>query len=225
MLVGAISCASALEATNPDPVDQSIQHFLAQDDTVPAYRATRRLEAVNGDKRAWLDAVTEYSPQTGFNYDITDEGGTGLLRSKVLHAVLDGEREAIAKGEAARSSLANANYAFQPDGMDADGLASVRLMPRRKERALVSGHMLLHAGDGCLVRLEGHLAKSPSFWVKDVEIVRTYERVGGAVMPVALESHAQVRLVGEVSLRMTYAYTQVDGHATRNSGGAQALTP
>jgi hypothetical protein len=212
MLFGAISCAAVLHATGPDAADQCIQHFLAQDDTMPPYRATRRLEAVNGDKSAWLEAVTDYSPRAGFHYEITGEGGTGILRSKVMRAVLDGEREAIAKGEAARSSLADANYAFQPDGIGDDGLASVLLTPKRKERALVAGHMFLQPDDGHLVRIEGQLAKSPSFWVKNVEIIRTYEWIDGVSMPVALQSHAQVKLMGTVSLRMTYSYSQINGH-------------
>jgi hypothetical protein len=62
-----------------------------------------------------------------------------------------------------------------------------------------------------LVRLEGRLARSPSFWVKDVDIVRTYERVAGIIVPVALESKAQVRFLGEASLRMTYVYSEIEG--------------
>ena len=43
--------------------------------------------------------------------------------------------------------------------------------PRRKERILVSGSMSLQPSDGGLVRLQGRLAKSPSFWIKNVDIV------------------------------------------------------
>jgi hypothetical protein len=41
-----------------------------------------------------------------------------------------------------------------------------------EDRFLVSGMMVLNADDGALVRLQGRLAKSPSFWVKNVHIVR-----------------------------------------------------
>ena len=72
-------------------------------------------------------------------------------------------------------------------------------------------NVFLGPTDGALVRLEGRLARSPSFWVKDVDIVRTYERVGGIIVPVALESKAQVRFLGEASLRMTYVYSEIEG--------------
>ena len=64
----------------------------------------------------------------------------------------------------------------------------------------------------CLqVRLQGRLAKSPSFWVKTVDIVRTYKRIDGAVVPVALHTKAEVRFLGEATLRMTYVYSEIDG--------------
>jgi hypothetical protein len=78
----------------------------------------------------------------------------------------------------------------------------------------VDGTMFLQPSDGNLVRLEGRLAKSPSFWVKNVDIVRKYERIAGVVMPVALESKAQVRMLGEAAtLRMTYTYSEIDGRS------------
>lgn len=201
-----------LLATIPDPADHSMRQFLQQEDTQHAYRAIRRLEAENGGRRGWLEAVTEYSAESGFSYQVTAEGGSSLVRSKVLRAVLDGEREVIAQGEAARASLALANYAFQPNGVDNDGLANVLLSPKRKERALVSGTMFLQPDDGDLVRVQGRLAKSPSFWVRNVEIVRMYKRIDGVVMAVALESTAHVRVLGPASLRMTYEYSEIDGH-------------
>ena len=207
----AMVFASSARATVPDAADHSIQQFLAQDDTQRPYRAFRRLEAENGSRKGWIEAITEYSPETGFRYEITAEGGSGYIRSKVLKGVLDGERDVIAQGETARSSLAPSNYTFHANGIDEDGLANVLLSPRRKERVLVSGMMALNASDGALVRLQGRLAKSPSFWIKNVDIVRTYERVEGNVVPVALESKAQVRFLGEATLRMSYIYSEIDG--------------
>lgn len=210
-----------LQANAPDAADESIRQFLAQDDTQPPYRATRRLEAVNGSRSGWLEAITEYAPQSGFRYEITAEGGSGYIRSKVLRALLEGERDVITQRETARSSLARANYVFQGDGIDAEGLANVLLSPRRRERVLIAGRMFLEPSDGRLVRLQGQLAKSPSFWVKDVEIVRSYEQIDGAVMPVALQSNAQVRFLGLATLRMTYTYSHIDGRPVQ-AGSPQA---
>ena len=199
-----------LSATAHDPADDSIRQFLAQDVAQPPYRAVRRLEAENGGRKGWLEARTEYAEETGFRYDVTTEGGSSLIRSKVLRAVLDGEREVIVRGEGARSALARANYTFQANGVDAEGLVNILLSPRRKERVLISGTIFLQP-DGGLVRLEGRLAKNPSFWVTRVDIVRSYDRINGVIVPVTLEATAQLRMLGPATLRMTYAYSEING--------------
>jgi len=213
LIVVAAGLGSHIDATSADPADHSIRQFLAQDDTQPPYRATRRIEAENGTRSGWLEAVTEYSPENGFTYEVTREGGSDSIRSKVLRAVLEGEQETIARGETERSSLCRANYAFQSGGIDESGLANIILSPRRKERMLVAGTMFLQPGDGRLVRLQGQLAKSPSFWIKNVDIVRSYDRIAGVVVPIALEATAQMRFLGSATLRMTYVYSEIDGHA------------
>jgi hypothetical protein len=214
----AVVIPPALLASIPDPADHSMRQFLEQDDTQHPYRAIRRLEVENGTRRGWLEAVTEYSADRGFSYRVTAEGGSSLVRSKVLRAVLEGEREVIAHGDTSRSSLALANYAFQPNGVDDEGLANILLSPKRKEPVLVSGTMFLQPDDGDLVRLQGELAKSPSFWVKNVQIVRSYKRIQGVVVPVALESTAQVRMLGPATLRMTYLYSEIDGRHVSGAG-------
>ena len=75
----------------------------------------------------------------------------------------------------------------------------------------MSGRMSLRPEDGQLVRLQGQLAKSPSFWIKNVHIVRSYERINGVVVPMTLESNAEVRFLGLATLHMTYSYSHVDG--------------
>jgi hypothetical protein len=200
----------SLRATISNPADNSIRQFLAQNDDLNPYRATRRLEAENGDRKGWLEAVTQYSTAGGFTYTVTAEGGSSFIRTNVLRAALDEEGEAIAHGETSRSALALANYAFQANGVDAEGLANVLLAPRRKERGLVTGTMFLRPDAGDLVRLQGRLARNPSFWVRNVDIVRSYARFGGEVMPIVLEAKAQVRLLGPALFRMTYTYSEVD---------------
>jgi hypothetical protein len=211
VLMALAAMAPTVWATSPNSADQPIARFLSRQAQPHAYRATRRLEAENGTRHAWLDARTEYSPERGFRYQILAEGGSSQIRDRVLKAVLDGERNVIARGEDIRSALALNNYTFKPNGLDADGLANVLVSPRRKERALLSGVMFLRPEEGELVRLQGRLAKNPSFWVRDVDVVRKYARVRGVVVPVAMESTAHVRFLGPATFRMTYQYLEIDG--------------
>ena len=213
LLLMVASVAPMLLATSGnDSSDDSIDRFLANAPRQPDYRGTRHLEAENGGRRGWLDVTTEYAPDAGFRYQITAEGGgSDYIRKKVLKAVLDGERGVVAAGEDTRSSLARANYNFRPNGIGDDGLARVLLAPRRKERALVAGMMLLRPDQGELVRVEGRLAKNPSFWVRNVDIVRKYERIGGVVVPVSMDSKAHIRFLGAATFRMTYKYSEING--------------
>ena len=211
LLLVAGAAPTLLSEARNNPSDDSLDRFLAHVPRQPDYQGTRRLEAENGSRRGWLEVTTEYAAGTGFRYQVTTEGGSEYMRKKVLRAVLDGERGVVAAGEDTRSTLARTNYTFQPNGIDDEGFARVLMSPRRKERALVAGVMLLKPEAGELVRVEGRLAKNPSFWVRNVDIVRKYERLCGVVVPVSMDSKAHIRFLGAATFRMTYRYLEING--------------
>ena len=217
LIAAGTLAAPGVLATAPDPADHSMRKFLSQEDVLHPYRATRRLEAENGDRKGWLEVTTEYSRLGGFRYETIAEGGSGYIRNKILRAVLEGERDAVTQGDAAKSALVPTNYQFEPHGIDAEGLANILVSPRRKDSTLVAGTLFLQPTGGDLVRLEGRLAKSPSFWVKNVDITRSYASIDGTTMPVVLHSNAEIRLLGAATFHMTYVYSEVDGRpvATR----------
>lgn len=210
-------CTLTLTTTVPARYEtEPVQRFLSQQPVVHSYRATRRLEATGSGQHGWVDARTDYTPGSGLDYEVTAEGGSGYIRARVLRKLLEEERQLIARGDSSRVAISSANYTFTDDGIDENGLARVMLLPLRKERPLIIGQMFLRPGDGELVRVEGRLAKNPSFWVTRVQIVRSYERINGVLLPVLLESTAQLRLLGRSTLRMTYHYSQIDQWPTRN---------
>jgi hypothetical protein len=212
---GCVVGASAAETPVPGnaAVSDALQAFLARPAVPHQYRASRRLEASGVGQRGWLDVETGFSHTSGFYYEVTSEGGSGFIRSRVLHSLLDEERRLIAQNAQPQIALSPANYTFAPETLDRDGLAVVSITPLRKERALIDGRIFLTAADGELVRVEGRLARTPSFWVSRVDVVRTYQRINGVLMPVSLETTAQLRLFGSSSLRMTYHYSQLDDRA------------
>ena len=192
--------------------EAAMQHFLARPSALHQYSASRHLEASGSGQRAWLDVETEFAPGSGFLYRVTAEGGSGYIRSRVLRSLLDEEQQLIARGGAPTVALSTENYRFAPEAVDDDQTAVVRIMPLRKDRALIGGRMFLTL-DGELLRVEGLLAKNPSFWTTRVNVVRAYRRINGALMPVSLDSTAQLRLLGSSALRMTYRYSRVDDRA------------
>ena len=61
--------------------------------------------------------------------------------------------------------------------------------------------------------VEGKLSKNPSFWTSLVNIVRHYARIGGVRVPVASETTAKVKFVGNAQLDVFYDYLTVNGRA------------
>jgi hypothetical protein len=68
--------------------------------------------------------------------------------------------------------------------------------------------------------LEGRLAKSPSFWVRSVTVVKRFRRIGGVSLPVAIESLADVKMIGKSSFSMRYTYSAVNGRTIGHTASA-----
>ena len=74
------------------------------------------------------------------------------------------------------------------------------------------GDLFMQPSTGDVVRVAGRLAKSPSFWVSQVDVEWRYARVhNDIVLPVSLYSNAKVKIFGPSTFRMTYDYVSVDG--------------
>ena len=199
--------ATALAATaDAQQGPAATTHAIVQNAT--AHTSTRLLVARSEklDKIGWLEAETTYRPDTGMSYRIVREGGDKGIRNRVLRKVLENEKAMSAPDASHRFALSPDNYRLLPEG---DGRA-VRLTPRRREPALVDGLATI-APDGRLRKVEGRLAKSPSFWVRSVDIARTYQDVAGHSLPVHVESVADVRFAGTCEFSMWIDYTAVDG--------------
>ena len=216
--VVALLATYAGAAGRETPAPAILQRFLSLDDPTPTqFRALRHLEARNEkfEKSAWMDVWTE-ADRAGFRYHIVCEDGSDYIRSKVFRASLETERDMWAAGSPDEAALTPANYVFEDRGAQPDGLTSLTVKPRRKSVLLVDGSIYLNPDAGELVRMEGQLSKTPSFWTTRVEIVRWYQRINGFRMPTALESIANVRIAGVSTFRMTYEYESINGQRVGN---------
>src|SRR5688572_760320 len=219
VLVAVPLALQVLAAEAPDPLAVSaLEKFLARPAIARQYCASRSLEASGGGQRGWIEVKTSFAPASGFAYQVTSEGGSGYIRRRVLRSLLDEEQRVLAL-RSTNAAITAANYRFRPGGLTDEGLAVIALQPLRKDRSLIVGQMLLTRDEGQLVRLEGRLAKSPSFWVSRVDVVRSYRSVNGVFLPVSLQTSAQLRLLGSSKLGMTYRYSEVD-ERTVSEGGA-----
>jgi hypothetical protein len=161
--------------------------------------------------RASLVARTELTSSGVFRYEVISEEGSGVIRRKVLRAALEAERKSRENGDSRSAALTAENYEFAREPELEGNLLRIDLEPRRKHVMLLRGAMFLTRDSEDLVRIQGPLSKRPSFWTRRVDVVRRYERLGGVRVPIAMESTAQVLLVGRSTFSMTYDYQTVNG--------------
>lgn len=222
----AFGCLTGLSVTGlavaPAPAPASaaeyvaVERFLSNIEKPPvAYQARRRMEASSAklNESGWMEVLTNYAPETGFAYQVIAQGGSERFRNRVLKKVLEAERENSEPREWRSGILSRDNYEFNLNGRAPDGSIRVQLNPRRRDSRLVDGVAVLAPHSGNLLTVEGRLSKSPSFWVRWVDVSRSYTLIGGAVMAVSVESTADVRIAGVSRFSMSYEYQMVDGQA------------
>jgi hypothetical protein len=210
-LMGAAAEATRAEAG-------MVERFIndIEKDPIP-YQAVRRLEASSTklNESAWMEAFTEYTRERGFQYRVLAQGGSERILNRALKAVLVSEKENI--GEWRKGALTRENYDMIFESRTADGLLKVQLNPRRRDSRLLDGVAWLASQTGALVRLEGRLSKSPSFWVRWVSVTRKYAPIHGTMMPTAVESTADVKIAGMSTFTMVYRYAAVDGQTVSSA--------
>lgn len=165
---------------------------------------------------------TEYKPDSGFNYEVVREGGSEYVRNKILRHMLETEQDLIAAGKRLHASLDTKNYAFEEGGVTDSGLQRILLKPAKKSDGLVNGSVLLDPDTGFMTKIQGRLVKSPSFWVRDVDVTWKFACVDGHIVPVEMSSTGRVRMFGRSNFKMTYEYVSIGGepvnsHALRAS--------
>lgn len=215
----ALLCSLGLAASSSStPTFPEYERVVARFNAMaaPPYRAYRRMEAgiPGSSKYAWLEAWTDYRPGRGLTVTVVSESGSEYVRNRILRHVLTSEQQLIARGQPLRAALEARNYEFADGGLTDGGLQRVTLTAARKSDGIVNGSLLLEPEAGYVSRIEGRLVKSPSFWIRDVDVTWKFARIAGHVLPVEMTSSGRVRLYGRSVFRMLYDYVSIDGRPT-----------
>jgi hypothetical protein len=177
------------------------------------YSAIRRLEAENRKtgRQGWMEVRTTFDRDGILTITVLSEGGSEQIRNKVLRAALQAEQDAV-KRRRGTSAAAADNYECGEAQLEQSGLLRLPLRPKEKSRNLVVGDLFMQPATRDVVSVKGQLAKSPSFWISRVDVEWTYRRIHKQqVLPVSLQSTANVKMFGPSTFRMTYDYESVDG--------------
>lgn len=194
--------------------EPALARFISRpDEPVKEYRAIRHMEARNQrfNLRGSVDAVTALDAEGRFSYTILREDGSDYIRNKVLRSVLENEEKLFATTDPSRAALTPLNYELNQAEPAEPGIVRLLAKPRRRDISLVDGSVFVTSDDADLVRVEGRLAKNPSFWTTRVDVIRRYERVNGFRVPVRLDTTAQIRIAGASTMSVVYDYEMVNG--------------
>jgi hypothetical protein len=133
--------------------------------------------------------------------------GDGFVKSNVINRVLQSEVDHVQKDDPELTAISPANYKFSYKGATRLGdrlVHDYQVKPRKKRMGLFKGHVFLDAHTGALVRVEGTVVRSPSFFVKHIEFVQDYTDIESFTLPVHIHSEAKARIVGRTIVDITH---------------------
>jgi hypothetical protein len=164
-----------------------------------AYETRRDYEVYRGDSsepKSDIQVNISFLPPREKSFRI--ERSSGGMAEHVVRKALEKEVE-ITK-DPTISEISPINYDFELVGR---GVANghdcfiLTITPKRETKDLLVGRVFVDANQFLIRRVEGHPSKSPSWWVKELELVITYDSVQGLWLQTRSEANAKVRMAGD----------------------------
>lgn len=163
-------------------------------------------------QRGAFELQRSYVAPRSLSYKPIHFTGDSFVKSNVIARVLQSEVDFVQKGDPTLVALTEANYKFSYKGLQALDGHSVhvyQVKPRTNRAGLFKGKVYLDAHSGSVVRTEGSVQKSPSFFVRKLEFVQDYATVGDYTLPTHLHSTAQARIIGRTVVDVYHRDYQV----------------
>ena len=207
-IVFSVTAIAAAQAGDPLPSAEDVVAKMMQFDAqrqsqLNGYTAVRHYVAVNKSRRAEMLVRVDCASDGAKQFTVLSEEGSGSIRKHVFHKLLSEETEASRRGTRNSTRLIPANYDFQFVGQEKleTGPAYVlQVSPKTANKYLVDGKIWVDANDYSIVRIEGQPARNPSFWVRSVHFVHTYEKVGPFWFASATHTKSEIRIFGSSEL-------------------------
>jgi hypothetical protein len=137
-----------------------------------------------------------------------DFSGDRFVKNNVIARLLQSEVDHVLSGEADKTAISSANYKFSFKGTEEVNGVPVHVFavkPRQKRPGLFKGKIYLEAHSGAIVRAEGELVKSPSFFIKKIQFVQDYQQVEGFSLIANIHSTAETRVVGKAVVDISHS--------------------
>jgi len=177
------------------------RHTIDQLSALGAYSDTTIIEAElpDSNQRGQYELKRAYAaPKTLKFIPVRFQGDT-FVKGNVIVRVLQSEVEHVSKQQGAETAVTSQNYKFSFksfENRDGRSMYVFHVKPRQKRPGLFKGYVYIDPYTGSLLRADGTLVKSPSWFVKKIEFVQEYSQVGVYTLPVHLRSFAKARIIG-----------------------------
>ncbi len=238
LLLGLCSVVSAQAVATPAgqpasggalDVHAIVAHMTAAQqqnrDRSRAYTVTRQyeLKSKNSDNSdSTVVAEVSFVPPGKKQYEIRESNGNGR-GEKVIRKVLDHETEM--SSEWSNTAVTDANYQFALLGREQSKDCNcyvLAISPKRDSKDLMKGKVWVDPVSFQIRRIEGEPAKSPSWWVKRVNVTLFFEEVRGMWLQTAAYADAEVRLFGHHVLESRDLDLRTTDTVARNSASRNA---
>lgn len=177
------------------------QHVSRQSEKLAGYTAKTLIKASLPETSQYAEYELEqhFAAPRDLQFKPIRFTGDTFVKSNVITRVLQSEVDHLQKDDTSLTALSSANYKFSYKGKTQLGAQLVHMYqvkPRKKRVGLFKGRVFLNAQTGSLVRAEGTLVKSPSFFIRKIDFVQDYVDVNSFTFPAHIHSEAATRLVG-----------------------------
>ncbi len=205
VVLGTMICAWAMvcvgqASLNLGQIVSRIQQArTAEHDHSVPYKVTREYELLSqGAAQANSQVVAEVSfvPPAAKEYTIVKTEGSDRGTS-IVRKILDHEVTMATHADA--HELSPANYDFTligRDTIDGHDCYLLGIAPKREAVELVRGRAWVDANTFDIRRIQGQTAKSPSFWIKNLNVTLNYGAVNGVWVQTSTQAVADVRIAG-----------------------------
>jgi len=211
--MGAGMLAAAQQTKGSEILKKVDAAVKARLDGIEGYTVTEHYAVFRNHDEAHavaeMTVKTTYKRETGKSYEILSESGSAVMRSLVLHAILDNEKHVNEPGVREGAWITTANYEMREklggiqsvDGRDCVALA---LSPRRKEPYLLEGTLWVDARDGNIVQIDGEGSKSSSIFTGATRMKRQYADVAGFAQATHARAESDSSLFGPTVVTIDY---------------------
>lgn len=187
--------------TGDDIIAKMLERNRLRNEQLQRYSAVRTYEIRNLAGKLAAQAVVrvEYEAPDKKTFNKTSEKGSGIVRHLVFDRLIQSEGETSAGREHHNSAITATNYTFLLAGEEEVGpyhCFVLEATPRRKDKYLFEGKIWIDTDDFAVVKIAGHPAKKPSFWINRADFVRQYQRIGSFWLPCRDETSVEVKMYG-----------------------------